>query len=130
MISYDTERDLGDFDASEVAVPTPSVWHSSYAPASLPPPPAPATPVGREHLQTVKSICRKPKPPQEGRVAFKSRTSWSDTPEGFKRLLARSAGLDAAVCDKHDRDLTEIEKAAIRAAAGRLVKLAEQVFAI
>lgn len=68
-------------------------------------------------------------PGSQGPKASASRKaySWADLPGPFKALMARAAGLPEAVREKVDRDLSEAEKAALRAAADRLHGLAGAV---
>jgi hypothetical protein len=105
-----------------------NVWHPSHQPAQLPAlPPVTDKKAGNRALEAIKSQIRQPVRAAERQPVF---FSWSNTPESFRRLVARAALLPSEVCDKHDRDLTELEKAAIREAARRLRERADQLFAI
>jgi hypothetical protein len=103
-------------------------WHPSYAPAA--PAPLPDfSESNRERVKAVLSICRR-QGPKTARQDVKPARSWSETPEPFKRLVARAAGLSQDVVGKVDRDLSETEKALIRLAAARLKERADALFAL
>lgn len=51
-----------------------------------------------------------------GRRQYAGLTCWRDTPELFRRVIVRLADLPAEVASKFDKDLTETEKAMLRAA--------------
>ena len=126
-----SDRDPGDYDATEVNQQPLDAWHPSHVPFSKPSPVCAPTETGRTALQSIRQIIptsSKPLKTHSERVS--NPRCWSDTPAPFKKLVARSAGLDSAVCDKYDRDLSESEKAAIRQAASRLAKLADRMFAL
>jgi len=123
----------GDRDPGEIEnyPGVPNVWHPSFLPGAQLPPPAPKTAAGAAALQSVKSLIqppRKPLPARQSRAGLSG--AWKATPEAFRRLVARSAGLAEDVVGKVDRELTESEKAHIRAAAARLKERAEGLFAI
>lgn len=106
-----------------------NVWHASHLPAQLPPPPTVTDRgAGKQALEAIKSQLRKPVTVTETRTP--KFFSWTNTPEAFRRLVAKAAVLPEAVVHKLDRDLTELEKAAIREAARRLRERADQLFAI
>lgn len=92
-----------------------------------------ATPVCRQHIESCLAIVNKRRAAtamEAARKPFRDFAAWHNTPEPFRRLVARSAGLAADVVQKLDRDLTEMEKAAIRAAASRLKERADALFAL
>jgi alpha-ketoglutarate-dependent taurine dioxygenase len=124
-----TDRDPGDLDPAE-AHQVVDAWHPSHLPAILQRQAGGPTPTGKHFsaqlLETVKAA-------EVAKTAAKPsipKTSWADTPDAFKRLVARSAGLGVDVVSKNDRDLTEFEKNCIRAAAGRLKARADALFAL
>lgn len=126
----ENESDPGDMDPGEVVAVPAQIWHASHLPAAVLPPAAHPTPTGKHFsaqlLETVKAA--KASKTLHKRLIFPS--CWSDTPESFKRLIARSAGLPDDVVTKSDRELSEPEKNAIRAAARRLVTRAAALLAI
>jgi hypothetical protein len=129
-MAYDIgDRDPGEFDSTEVDIRQLDKWHPSHLPAQLPAADFSPTESGRKYL---KDLLDKTAP-----VAKKTHSKpsgltscWKDTPEPFRKLVARAAGLDASVVAKADRDLTEAEKAAIRGAAKRLKERADALFAL
>ncbi len=103
-------------------------WHASHLPAQLPVLPSVTDKkAGNRALECLRGQLRRPVPAPERQPVF---FSWSNTPEAFRRLVARAALLPADVVDKLDRDLSEPEKAAIREAARRLRERADALFAI
>lgn len=79
-----------------------------------------ATPTCRHHVEQSLAILRqgqKRSAPAENAGARKSFAPWwRATPELYRRIIVRCAGLPADVVGKIDRDLTESEKALLRAA--------------
>jgi|SRR5271165_2721088 len=127
------DRDTGDRDPGDGIVDTidfpRNAWHPSHAPAVIAKV-APSTPTGRAALAALKEEIFHADASKSTQGTRRGHTGWHATPEPFRRLVARSAGLgDDTIC-KFDRDLTEAEKAAIRAAAGRLKERAEALFSI
>ncbi len=105
-----------------------NVWHQSHQPAVIPAlSPVTDREAGNRALQALKGQLRRPVSAPERQPAY---FSWSNTPEAFRRLVARAALLGPEVVDKLDRDLSESEKAAIREAARRLRERADALFAI
>jgi hypothetical protein len=90
-----------------------------------------ATETARQHitscLLTLKKRSAAAKTPAAAR---KTCGCWRETPEPFRKLLARSAGLSLDVVSKFDRDLTETEKTMIRSAAARLKERADALVAL
>jgi hypothetical protein len=110
------DSDSGDYDSTEVISRPVDIRHISHAPASMPPPPAQRTSVGIEYLESLKKqSASAPKMPREMRKPVNI-TCWKDTPQLYRKLIARVAGLSADVVEKKDRDLTETEKAMLRSA--------------
>lgn len=127
--SMDTgDRDRGDYDSTEVSQAFNDVWHPSHSQVCLVDLPK-ATETGRKQCKAVLAILPRKAPNTASRPFFRT-GCWSDTPEGIKRLIVKSAGLEAAVAAKLDRDLTETEKARIRETARRLIRFADQVCAL
>jgi hypothetical protein len=122
------DRDPGDYDSTEVSQSVPDVWHPSFTKAEPPALPE-ITDTGRQHLQAALSMCQR-QGPKSARPEVKPLTCWKETPEPFRRLVARSAGLPLDVVHKIDRELSETEKAMIRAAAARLKERADALFAL
>lgn len=127
---HNTDRDPGEIEGYE---PPANVWHPSHQMAN----PSnfqlgSCTEAGRAALAAIKSQIH---PPREQHATPRPAvrgvgSSWRNAPEAFRRLVARAAGLSLDVVAKVDRELTESEKAAIRAAAARLKERAEGLFAI
>lgn len=103
-------------------------WHQSFEMAKLPPPPSAATEYGRncaaEVLARARAISTSvPKTFGIGaaeRRKLEANMSWRDTPRGHRMILARMAGLTPEIVDELDRNLSESEKAHLRAAAAEL----------
>lgn len=90
-----------------------------------------ATDIARAHISAALATLKKRSAPAKTPAgARKTCGCWRETPEPFRKLVARSAGLPLDVADKFDRDLTETEKAMIRAAAGRLKERADALFSL
>lgn len=105
-----------------------NTWHQSHLPAQLPALPSVTDKqAGNRALEVLRGQLRRPVRAAERAPVF---FSWSNTPEAFRRLVARAALLSEDVVHKLDRDLSEPEKAAIREAARRLRERADQLFAI
>jgi hypothetical protein len=122
------DRDSGDLDPTEVPRKPLNAWHPSHLARQLPSVGNGPTAAGRECLAGVRQLIRQPtKPPTPSKIAA---AAWRSTPEPFRRLVARAAGLSLDVVKKQDRELTETEKALIRAAAQRLRERADALFAI
>jgi hypothetical protein len=122
------DRDPGDYDHTEVQTKPRDVWHPSHLPAAVPPVARGPSEEGRLALRACLSLVTRPGPAAHRAPCRIS--SWCDTPEPFRKLIARAAQLDGAVVAKADRELTETEKAAIRAAAQRLKERADALFAL
>ncbi|WP_151446748.1 hypothetical protein [Lacisediminimonas profundi] len=123
------ELHQGDADPSDVSTLPARTWHPSWLDAKPPEiPEITCRDHGRSVLAKTLEEMRKP-PVRIGRIP-KNLNCWHDTPEPFRKLICRAASLDIAVISKLDRDLTELEKAAIRGAAQRLRDRAEALFAI
>lgn len=92
----------------------------------MPPPPAPTTDTGREMskrvLEQARAMSARLSRPAASRQPVASLTSWKDTPYEHRRMLAFMAQLPLSVADKSDRELTEPEKAILRAAAQRVAQ--------
>lgn len=94
----------------------------------MPADPAPATDTGRKAcaalLEQARAMSRKASAPalasMQERARFTGLTSWTDTPREYRRMLAVMASLPPSLADKSDRDLSENEKALLRAAAKRI----------
>ena len=126
-----SDRDPGDYDATEVQQQPLDAWHPSHVPFSKSIPICAPTDTGRSALQSIRqNLPTASKPLKTAPKRVSNPRCWSDTPIPFKKLVARSAGLELTVCEKFDRDLSESEKAAIRQAASRLAKLADRMFAL
>ena len=126
------DRDPGEYDPTEVHNLTATdVYHPSFEPASPAVLPSP-TDEGREKLRQILDLARLAEKLDRRQAEKRVRisTGWRDTPEAFRRLVARSAALPDDVVGKLDRDLSEAEKVAIRAAAKRLRDRADALFAI
>jgi hypothetical protein len=76
--------------------------------------------IGAQYLQSLKRSAAPVESPGAARKSFSSITCWKDTPQLYRKVMARVAGLSADVVEKIDRDLTETEKAMLRAAASDL----------
>lgn len=126
-MSYD--QDPGDLCPTEVSRLAPSIDHLSFRPAVFPVTQK-ATDYGREQAKKALELAQQIKVAKRATIQFKKPSGWVDTPEGFKRLIARSAGLELAVCNKSDEQLTHAEKVAIRNCAAKLIEYANAVFAI
>ncbi len=94
------------------------------ASGAMPPAPAQATETGRQlckaALEHARSLSRKATRPAHDREHLIGLTSWRDTPHEYRRMLAVMASLPPSTADKTDRELTENEKAMLRAAAKRV----------
>jgi hypothetical protein len=119
-INADLQADPFDQDYCPAEVPATVVdlWHESQRPAKLPVVPA-ATDTGRQALAKIRALCPSKITSRDdcGRVALRNSVCWHDTPELYRKHLARLAGLPLDVAAKLDRDLTESEKSLLRAAA-------------
>lgn len=72
------------------------------------------------HIDEIMRILKKPSEQRknnEDREALKGISCWKDTPERYRKHIARLAGLSLDVAAKMDRDLSESEKSMIRSAA-------------
>jgi hypothetical protein len=132
---FDDDRDVDPFDAdydpTEVkpaALDRDDISFRPGQPAVLPPPHPETRERCRQALAILAATQRRAAPPVG--TARKPSSSWHAVPEAFRKLVARAAGLPAEVVGKLDRELTEQEKAKIRAAAHRLHDRAEELFAI
>lgn len=121
-INAEIERDPFDQDYDPSEVPSKPVDRDSetFRPAR-PPKTDGAAPadVARRWLQLAKQSIKAQEPARnadDGRAALQHIRCWHDTPELYRKHIARMAGLDADVVGKLDRDLTEREKALLRAA--------------
>lgn len=123
------DADSGDYDPTEVSSHVINAWHPSHVPSAIPQLPTGRTAIGCNALCTAKLLITPRRHTKAPRTA-QSCGGWRDTPESFRRLVARSAGLELAVVDKLDRELSEAEKAAIRLAARRLRDRADALFAL
>lgn len=122
VADMDDDRDHGDYDPTEVLVRVHDTWHESFQVPKLAPP-APKTECGMQQLEAIKQMAKQTciaKVISDRSNQFKALSCWKDSDEAFKRLVSRSAGLPVDVVSKLDRDLTEAEKVAIRAAVKRL----------
>lgn len=127
---HNTDRDPGEIEGYE---PPANVWHPSHQLAK----PGEFQLGSRTEIgcTALRAIMAQIHPPREQHATPRPAVrgvgqGWRNTPEPFRRLVARAAGLAEDVVAKVDRELTESEKAAIRAAAGRLKERAEGLFAI
>lgn len=123
------DSDRGDYDPTEVSNVVSNAWHPSFLsakPEALPR----KTPIGCAALSAAKSLITPREAAKKAQGTARSCRGWRDTPEAFRRLIARSAGLPLDVVAKLDRDLTETEKAMIRNAAARLKERADALFAL
>jgi hypothetical protein len=93
-----------------------------------------ATPLCRQSIESALAILKERRAASSTSEAARKTSGlsscWRETPESFRKLIVRSAGLPADVVGKLDRDLTETEKAMIRAAAKRLKERADALFAL
>lgn len=109
----------GDNDPSEVVTVKPTVWHPSHS-ASFN-----IAPVGAEsNPETARACIAAARAALATNAAISKASrqvepaiSWLDLPELHRRMIARNAGLTAEVVVKRDTDLSEEEKARLRAAA-------------
>jgi hypothetical protein len=110
----------GFADESGNSVKLVDQWHESQQPASAKylAEPAHATDEGRRLAAEAVAAARALTPI---RLAKRSKiiglTNWHDTPPHQRRVIARLAGLPQETVTKFDRDLSENEKALLRAAA-------------
>lgn len=106
-------------------------WHRSHLPAEIPVyPPMADRLTGQQYLQQIRETLNKNPVTVTGLRQAKNLSSWHSTPEPFRKLVARAAGLPVDVSDKLDKDLSESEKTAIRDAARRLKERADTLFAL
>lgn len=106
-------------------------WHRSHLPAEIPVyPPMADRVTGKQYLEQIRETLKKTPVTVTGLRKAKNPHSWHDTPEPFRKLVSRAAGLPLDVVAKLDRDLSEAEKAAIRDAARRLKERADSLFAL
>jgi hypothetical protein len=121
-INEDMQRDPFDADycPTEALAPVIDRADLSHRPAVVPTLPTLNRDTARAHLAAVKAMLAKPaKQVQDiaAREALRGITCWRDTPEIFRKHIARLAGLNLDVAAKMDRDLSETEKAMLRSAA-------------
>jgi hypothetical protein len=116
----------------DTLVQVPNQWHQSHVDArqlgTMPPAPVQRTDtqrqLGRQVLSSAVEACRaatRSAQQRTTRAPSMALTCWRETPRNHRRILARLAGLSFDVADKSDRDLTEDEKAQLRAAARELL---------
>lgn len=106
-------------------------WHPSHVPAEIPVyPPMSDRLTGQQYLQQIRETLNKNPVTVTGLRQAKNPHSWHSTPEPFRKLVTRAAGLPLDVSDKLDKDLSESEKTAIRDAARRLKERADTLFAL
>ncbi|GGI16919.1 hypothetical protein [Oxalicibacterium faecigallinarum] len=110
------DRDSGDHDATEVISRPVDIRHMSHAPANLPAAPTGKTPIGEKYLESLRQRPTAPVAARSVRRDLVSLTCWKDTPQLYRKMIARVAGLSGDVVEKRDRDLTETEKAMLRSA--------------
>lgn len=106
-----------DYDQGEVPLAVVPRDDLSFRPAVVPETTKIDVESARQQLARVLAVCRRPAARPHAQNAFKSFSSWHDTPELYRRMVAHAAGLGRDVVDKVDRDLTEQEKAMLRIAA-------------
>lgn len=121
-INEDAERDPfdADYDPTEVPAAPVNRWHESFGMATPAVLPCTRTETGLRSLAQVRAMVAQFREKQAGtaqeRRALAASCCWHDTPELYRVMIARAAGLGPEVVGKLDRDLSEREKAFLRAA--------------
>lgn len=120
------DRDDGDLDGGDQC-PTEAEnkvldkWHPSFSPAKITTGVHCVTPeIERKYVDEALQILSKKREKKEELRKPVNLASWSQTPELYRRMIARVAGLSIDVVKKIDRDLTESEKVMLRAASSDL----------
>jgi hypothetical protein len=111
------DYDGGDYDSTEVRNVAVNAWHPSFLPG-VPGALGSRTQIGKQYLDSLKSKTVKPVPRVKRAPQFL--TCWRDTPQSLRELVASVAGLSFDITRKMDRDLTEVEKAKLRQAVGKI----------
>lgn len=122
-INADIEREVDpfdqDYDPTEVPAKPVDRNSETFLPAR---PPVVDCNVPRDEarrrLAAAKAMIKNAPPVvhDDGREQFKNITCWHNTPELYRVMVARCAGLGPDVVGKMDRDLSEREKALLRSA--------------
>lgn len=121
QINEDAERDPfdADYDPAEVPRVVPVRDDLSFRFARLSGLPTIDPVEARKKMAEVKKLIRcqpKAEPDVAARQTLAAIRCWHDTPELYRRMVARAAGLPGDVVGKIDRDLSEREKELIRSA--------------
>jgi hypothetical protein len=134
-INQDMQQDPFDADYCQTEAPDTVVDRQdiSHRPAVVPELPTMNRDTAKAYLAEVKAMLIKPKKQIQNitaREALHGITCWRDTPEIFRKHIARLAGLNLDVAAKMDRDLSETEKAMLRSAARDMQRVTARLIAL